>query len=160
MEFDFVDVDFAGGVDAAYRSSDCRGGALLIEPVGPKLEAIGVRGGALERESAIREFREYDLLDGVAFEARQHVGNRVFNARDVLDDNRILEQRCNPVTDARAGFVLSREHPGERFVVSTQYERPREEKDAKVGEGGDDGKTLAQSLSSYAKRGQKLFKGK
>ena len=77
--------------------------------MGAELEAVGVRDGARELYGAIRELRRYDLIDGVAFEARKHVGNCVFCAFDELDDDRVLEQRRNPAADARAGLgVLSR----------------------------------------------------
>ena len=57
-------------------------------------------------DSVIRKLRLHDLLDGVTFKTREHVGVCILSACDVLDDNRVLEQRRKLATDARAGFKL------------------------------------------------------
>ena len=92
VEFDFVGVGFADGVETAYHSSDRGIGALLVEPVSAELEAIGVGDGTHERDAAIRELWGHYLVDGVSFEAREHIGNRVLRPFDVLDDDRVFEK--------------------------------------------------------------------
>ena len=95
IKLDFVGVWFASGVNTAHYSSDFRVRALLVEPVGLLLVAIGVKNGARERYGAISKLRRQNLVDCVAFETRQHVVNRVLCFFNVLDDDRVFEQRCN-----------------------------------------------------------------
>ena len=104
VEFDLIGVWFAIGVDTAHHSSYCGVCALLVEPVGPLFETIGVGDGAKKHDSDICELSRHDLVDGLACETRLHVNNRVFGAFDVLYDDRVLEQRRNSAINARAGF--------------------------------------------------------
>ena len=128
--------------------------------MGAELEAVGVRDGARKRYGAIRELRRHDLIDGVSFEARMHVGNSVFCAFDVLDDDRVLEQGRNPAADAGAGFGFFREQPGERFVVRAQYEGARKQIDAEVGDDGYDSETFSLKCRVVLQKGQKLCREK
>ena len=158
VDLDLVGVWFASGVDAALHSSDCWVRALLVEPVSAELEAIGVSDKARERDSAIRELCGHDLVDGVAFEARKHVGNSILCALDVLDDDRVFEQRRNPAADARAGFGFFREQQGQRLVINAQDERPREQMDTEVGNGGDNSETFSLKRRIVLLRRQMLLR--
>ena len=73
------------------------------------------------------------------FETREHIGNSILSAIYVLEDDRVFEQRCNPAADARAGFGFFQQQPGQRLVISAQNKWLREQIDAEVGDGGDDG---------------------
>ena len=97
------------------------------------------------------------MVDGVTFETRENVGNCIFSALDVLDDDRRFEQRRISAIDAPAGFRFFREQPGERLVVSTQNERPREQIDAKVGDGADDNETFSLKRRVVLLLGKKLI---
>ena len=86
------------------------------------------------------------------------LGQKRLSTTDVLDDDRVFDQRRNPATDARAGFGFFREQPGQRLVISAQDEWPREQIDAKVGNGGDDGEALSLKRRVVLLWGQKLLR--
>ena len=70
------------------------------------------------------------MVDGVAFKAREHVGNCVVGIFDVLDDDLVFKQRCYRATNARAGSDFFLKHPGTRLVVSTPDQQADEEVEA------------------------------
>lgn len=94
----------------------------------------------------------------MTFETREHVGNDICGAYDVLDDDRVFEKRRNPASDAFSGFGLLLEQPGERQVVTTQNERSRKQIDAEMGHGSDDNATLSLKRRVVLLGGKQVLK--
>ena len=117
-------------------------GALLIQPVRAELKAVRVADREHVGGNASDDVVRDDLVDGVAFEPREDICDRVLGTLDVLDHDRELHERRDPAAHACAVLGLLGEEPRERAVVRAKDERPTEQVDAEVERRGIDSKAF------------------
>ena len=160
VELNLIRVRFCAQRDKMGDARDGTIGALLNQPVRAELKAVRVADRAHVGGNASSDVARDNLVDGVAFEPREDIGDRVLGTLDVLDHDGELHERRDPADHACAALVFLAEEPRERAVVNAKDERPTEQVDAEVEHRGNDSKAVTLVRAVVLLRRRQLVREK